>query len=166
MSDSLQLHGPATRLLCPWNVPGKNTGTGCHFLPWGIFLIQELNLCLLSHLHGGQILYHYTTWEAHGRLAIHSICTFFGCLFEQINCKANLDYQEYFNTRFRLTLWNHGGEGNGNPLQCSCLENPVDRGAWWAAVHGVTQSRTRLKRLSNSSMESWVIFAVMLMVSR
>ena len=36
------------------------------------------------------------------------------------------------------------GEGNGNPLQYSCLENPVDTGAWWAAVHGVTQSRTRL----------------------
>ena len=39
-------------------------------------------------------------------------------------------------------------EGSGNPLQYSCLENPVDRGAWWAAVHRVTQSRTRLKRLS------------------
>ena len=43
------------------------------------------------------------------------------------------------------------GEGNGNPLQCSCLENPRDRGAWWAAVYGVTQSQTRLKRLSSSS---------------
>ena len=43
------------------------------------------------------------------------------------------------------------GEGNGNPLQCSCLENPVDRGAWWAAVYGVAQSRTRLKRLSSSN---------------
>ena len=43
------------------------------------------------------------------------------------------------------------GEGNGNPLQCSCLENPRDRGAWWAAVYGVTQSWTRLKRLSSSS---------------
>ena len=40
------------------------------------------------------------------------------------------------------------GEGNGNPLQCSCLENPRDRGAWWAAVYGVTQSWTRLKWLS------------------
>ena len=40
------------------------------------------------------------------------------------------------------------GEGNGNPLQYSCLENPVDRGAWWAAVHRVAQSQTRLKRLS------------------
>ena len=43
------------------------------------------------------------------------------------------------------------GEGNGNPLQCSCLENPRDGGAWWAAVSGVTQSWTRLKRLSSSS---------------
>ena len=42
------------------------------------------------------------------------------------------------------------GEGNGNPLQCSCLENPRDGGAWWAAVCGVTQSQTRLKWLSNS----------------
>ena len=44
------------------------------------------------------------------------------------------------------------GEGNGNPLQCSCLENPRDGGAWWAAVYGVAHSRTRLKRLSSSSM--------------
>ena len=43
------------------------------------------------------------------------------------------------------------GEGNGNPLQCSCLENPRDGGAWWTAVYGVTQSRTQLKRLSSSS---------------
>ena len=43
------------------------------------------------------------------------------------------------------------GEGNGNPLQCSCLENPRDRGAWWAAVYGVAQSQPRLKRLSSSS---------------
>ena len=43
------------------------------------------------------------------------------------------------------------GEGNGNPLQCSCLENPRDGGAWWAAVYGVTQSWTRLKWLSSSS---------------
>ena len=46
------------------------------------------------------------------------------------------------------------GEGNGSPLQCSCLENPRDGGAWWAAVYGVTQNRTRLKRLSSSSSSS------------
>ena len=43
------------------------------------------------------------------------------------------------------------GEGNGNPLRCSCLENPRDGGAWWATVYGVTQSQTRLKGLSSSS---------------
>ena len=43
------------------------------------------------------------------------------------------------------------GEGNGNPLQCSCLENPRDGGAWWAAVYGVAESRTRLRWLSRSS---------------
>ena len=42
------------------------------------------------------------------------------------------------------------GEGNGNPLQCSCLENPRDRGAWWAAIYGVAQSWTQLKWLSSS----------------
>ena len=43
------------------------------------------------------------------------------------------------------------GEGNGNPLQCSCLENSRDKGAWWAAIYGVAQSQMRLKRLSSSS---------------
>ena len=44
------------------------------------------------------------------------------------------------------------GEGNGNPLYCSCLENPRDGGAWWAAIYGVTESQTRLKQLSNSNI--------------
>ena len=52
------------------------------------------------------------------------------------------------------------GEGNGNPLQCSCLENPRDGGAWWAAVYGVAQSWTRLKRFSSSSssIRYYIIF--------
>ena len=50
------------------------------------------------------------------------------------------------------SLW--AGEGNGNPLQCSCLENPRDGGAWWAAIYGVAQSRTWLKRLSSSRSSS------------
>ena len=54
-----------------------------------------------------------------------------------------------------VTSLSHIGEGDGNPLQCSCLENPKDGGAWWAAIYGVTQSRTWLKQLSSSSsMES------------
>ena len=51
------------------------------------------------------------------------------------------------------------GEDNGNPLQYSCLENSRDRGPWWAAIYGVTQSRTRLKQLSNSSSILWKIGA-------
>ena len=51
-------------------------------------------------------------------------------------------------------------EGNGNPLQCSCLENPRDGGALWAAVYGVAQSRTRLKRLSSSSTRCVAIASV------
>ena len=54
---------------------------------------------------------------------------------------------------FNFSLLCIGG-GNGNPFQCSCLENPMDRGAWWAAVYGVLQSRTQLKRLSSSSSSS------------
>ena len=50
-----------------------------------------------------------------------------------------------------VTSLSHIGEGNGNPLKCSCLENPGDRGAWCVAVYGVTQSWTRLKWLSSSS---------------
>ena len=51
------------------------------------------------------------------------------------------------------------GEQNGNPLLCSCLENPRDRGAWWAAIYGVAQSRTRLMQLSggsSSSLSLWI----------
>ena len=59
-----------------------------------------------------------------------------------------LDTTEWLHFHFSLSCI---GEGNGSPLQCSCLENPRDRGAWWAAVYGVAQSRTRLKRLSSSS---------------
>ena len=61
---------------------------------------------------------------------------------------VELDTTEWLHFHFPLSCI---GEGNGDPLQCSCLENPRDRGAWWAAVYGVTQSRTRLKRLSSSS---------------
>ena len=81
-----------TRLLHPWEFPGRSTGVGCRRL----LLIPNLSLS---------------------------------------------------NSTSRYIL----GEGNGNPLQCSCLENPRDGGAWWATVYGVVQSRTRLTQLSSSS---------------
>ena len=62
--------------------------------------------------------------------------------------RQELDTTERLPFHFSLSCT---GEGHGNPLQCSCLENPRDRGAWWASVYGVAQSRTRLKRLSSRS---------------
>ena len=59
------------------------------------------------------------------------------------------DTTEWLHFHFSLSCI---GEGNGNPLQCSCLENPRDGGAQWAAVYGVAQSQTQVKRLSSSSM--------------
>ena len=56
----------------------------------------------------------------------------------------------------KASLVHPNGEGNGKPLQYSCQENPMDRGAWWAAVYGVAQSQTWLKRLSSSSSASQV----------
>ena len=63
-----------------------------------------------------------------------------------------LDTTERLHFHFLLSCI---GEGNGNPLQCSCLENPRDGGAWWATIYEVAQSRTRLKRLSSSSSSLW-----------
>ena len=72
--------------------------------------------------------------------------------------RYELDTTEQLRLHFSLSCI---GEGNGNPLQCSCLENPRDGGAWWAAVSGVSQSRTRMKQLSSSSSRerimNWVI---------
>ena len=72
-------------------------------------------------------------------------------------------YLDIYNIlKYNITF---NGEGNGNPLQCFCLENPRDGGAWWAAVYGVTQSWTRLKQLSSSSssafnLHSWATWYI------
>ena len=62
--------------------------------------------------------------------------------------RKELDTTEQLHFHFSLSCI---GEGNGNPLQCSCLENPRDAGALWAAIYGVAQSQTQLKQLSSSS---------------
>ena len=72
-------------------------------------------------------------------LWVHFICfTWHGVGIQKSGC---LDLHKY--------------EGNGNPLQCSCLENPRDGGAWWATIYGVAQSQIRLKQLSSSSSRRW-----------
>ena len=77
--------------------------------------------------------------KSHGRRGLVG-CSPWGC--------EESDMTEWFHFHFSLSCI---GEGNGNPLQCSCLENPRDGEAWWAAVSGVAQSLTRLKRLNSSS---------------
>ena len=84
-------------------------------------------------------------------MAAHSITLIWnmdrGAWWAAIHGVAKSDRTERLHFHFPLSCI---GEGNGNPLQCSCLENPRDRGTWWAAVYGVAQSRTQLKRLSSS----------------
>ena len=78
-----------------------------------------------SHGHGQRCLVGYSPWGP-----------------------EELDMTDRLHFHFSLSCI---GEGNGDPLQYSCLENPRDRGAWWAAIYGVAQSQTRLMQLSSSS---------------
>ena len=73
------------------------------------------------------------------------------------SCREESDTTERLHFHFSLSCI---GEGNGNPLQCSCLENPRDGGAYWTAIYGVSQSWTRLKRLSSSSSRRTFRFSI------
>ena len=73
------------------------------------------------------------------------------CAWEETYSLILCPTTEWLHFHFSLSCI---GEGNGNPLQCSCLENPRDGEAWWAAIYGVTQSQTPLKRLRSSSSSS------------
>ena len=77
--------------------------------------------------------------KSHGRRSLEG-CSTWG--------RWGLDMTEWLHFHFSLSCI---GKGNGSPLQCYCLENPRDGGAWWAAIYGVAQSQTRLKWLSSSS---------------
>ena len=96
---------------------------------------QNLTIELLQTWHPTPVL---LPGKSHGQRRLVG-CSPWGC--------EELDTTERLHFRFSLSCT---GEGNGNPLQCSCLENPRDRGAWWAAIYGVAQSRTQLKRLSSN----------------
>ena len=134
--------------------PGKNIGVGSHFLCEGIFPTQRSNLGL-----------------PYCRETLHPLYTSFysivynrqTLMFSYNHIKENIQYVLSKNTwGFPCSsvskesacsagdpgsipgLGRPPAEGNGNPLQYPCLENPMDRGAWWAAVHGVTKSRAQL----------------------
>ena len=128
--------------------------SGLPFPSSGIFPTQESNLGLphcrqmlyrRSHHSNSQILCLHSNSSHSLRPNLHPICALQS--WNSHNA-SNLITTEWLHFHFSLSCI---GEGNGILLQCSCLENPRDRGAWWAAVHGVAQSRTWLKWLSSSS---------------
>ena len=100
------------------------------------FLICCLGLSWRRQWHPTPVL---LPGKSHGRRGLVG-CSPWGC--------QESDTTERLHFHFSLSCI---GEGDGNPLQCSCLENPKDGGAWCAAIYGVTQSWTRLKQLSSSS---------------
>ena len=110
-------------------------GTRRAYCSWLLFLGREGNGTPLLVLLPG---------KSHGRRSLVG-CSPWG--------REESDKTERLHFHFSLSCI---GEGNGNPLQYSCLENPRDGGAWWAAICGVTQSWTLLKRLSSSSIVSWL----------
>ena len=240
LSDSVQYYGLwPTRLLCPWNSPGKDTRVTCHALLQGIFLTQGLNLHLWRPLHWragslpltspGKPKYPITTpfssvlslnklgvscqgWSVSQSIDLSWLClpqsSFNPCFKDSshslptfspehffvhhsifffsprlLNMDSGLSVLPFFLTSYsllkHLSLWSHcwnwfykgqgfpgdpvvknppasagderdeglipgsgksPGGGSSNPLQHSCLKNPMDRGAWWAAVHEVTKS--------------------------
>ena len=161
--------GPPGSSICV-DFPGKNTGVGCYALFQGIFLTQRLNLTywrqILYYLsHQGSPMYISTSCLSdNGHLdcfpseekamAPHSGTLAWKIPWTEqpggLQSMGSLRVRQTERLHFHFSL-SCIGEGNGNPVQYSCLENPRDRGAWWAAIYGVAQSRTRLKRLSSSS---------------
>ena len=118
------------------------------FRPLAHFTVCFLAVCESSYLLSTSFLCQRRQW--HPTLVLlpgksHGWRSLVGC---SPWGREESDTTEQLHFHFSLSCI---GEGNGNPLQCSCLENPRDRGAWSEAVYGVTQSRTQLKRLSSSS---------------
>ena len=170
MSNSLQPHGlQLARFLCPWDFPGKNTGVGFHFLLQGIFPTQGSNPGLL---HCRQILYCLSHQGSPylAKLLFKSdgeIRTFSDKQMEKTHSSTlawkipwteepgrlqSMGLQRVghdWATSLSLFTFMHWRR-KWQPTPVFLPENPRDRGAWWAAIYGVAQSRTRLKRLSSS----------------
>ena len=131
----LQNQNPKTPVQITMSKESKMISESSRFIPkmgllWTFVNFLELGCFQRRQWHPTPVL---LPGESHGWRSLVG-CSPWGC-YES-------DMTERLHFQFSLSCI---GEGNGNPLQCSCLENPRDRGAWWAAVYGVTQSQTRLK---------------------
>ena len=127
--------------------------------PTYLLVSISMHVCMLSCFSSAQHYEGRRQWqptavllpgESHGRRSL------VGC---SPWCLKESDMTEQLHFHFSPSCL---GEGNGNPLQCSCLENPRDRGGWWAAVYGVAQSQTWLTRLSSSSRHYEILWTVAL----
>ena len=153
----------APELSCLWNLPGPGIkpvsaaftgrfltsgppGKSLTLIIMKYPLLLELMLFVLKYTLCWRRQWHPTPvllpGKSHGRRSLEG-CSPWG--------RWRSDTTERLHFHFSLSCI---GEQNGNPLQCSCLENPRDGEAWWAAIYVVAQSRTRLKRLSSSSSSS------------
>ena len=171
VSNSQRPHGlQPTRLLRPWDFPGKSTGVGCHcLLQWMFTAAKTWEPAKHWQISGYKRCGTYVQWTtsyknkeimssaATGwRRQWHPTPVLFPGKSHGWRCLVGCspwgleesDTTERLHFRFSLSCTR---EGNGNPLQCSFLENPRDGRAWWAAIYGVAQSQTWLKRLSSSS---------------
>ena len=126
----------------PMDGPGKSTGVGCHFLLQCIKVKSESEVAqscpTLSNpmdcsLPGSSIFSRQEYWSG---VPLPQLLSPSSATREASVCVYTHSYLCVFIHMY--------GEGNGTPLQYSCLENPMDGGAWWAAVHGVAEGRTRL----------------------
>ena len=134
MSDSVRSHRrQPTRLPRPWDSPGKNTGVGCHFL------LQCMKVKSESEVSQSCPTLHDPMHCSPPGSSIHGIFQARVLEWGAIAFSSNAGDPGSIPGSGRSP-----GEGSGYPLQCSCLKNSTDRGAWWAAVHGVKKSRTRL----------------------
>ena len=159
VSDSLQPSGlQPVRLPCTYNFPSKNTAAGCHVLLQEIFLPRDRTCIPCVFCIGRQVLYQlshqgspifsiaiymmyyqFEEYMAHGPYFIaHKLQHMISRAYDPKYFKIIISIADCCSPSNLINL-------AGNPLQCSCLENPRDGGAWWAAIYGVTQSRTRLK---------------------
>ena len=162
--DSSRPHGlQPTRLLRPWDFPGKSTRVGCHYLykPKSRSILQKSWPALFKAV---KIIKNKEMFSV--TLVIYSLVQIFVAPYCEEVEKAMSPHSSTLAWKIPWTeepgglqsmgSWRVGhdwatslslsciGEGNGTPVQYSCLENPMDGGAWWAAVHGVARSRTWL----------------------
>ena len=162
MSNSVRPHRQQpTRLCCPWDSPGKNTGMGCHFLFHCMKVKSESEVAQSCPTLSNSMDCSPPGSSIHGIFQAR-VLEWGAIAFSFPGGSTVKKKKSAFNARDTGDVVLIRGSGrspgvaHGNPLQYSCQENPMDRGTWWATVHGVAKGQTRLKQLSTDA-HTWSI---------